>query len=56
MWVQIPSAPKEKYLREDLALSTRIVYIICMKEKVTRAMVAKEEVRFLRELCCSSEK
>ena len=56
MWVQIPPAPKEKYLREDLALSTRIVYIICMKEKVTRAMVAKEEVRFLCELCCSGEK
>ena len=45
-----------KVLREDLAFLAEIVYIICMKEKVTRAMVAKEEVRFLRELCCSSEK
>ena len=45
-----------KVLREDLALLAEIVYIIYMKEKVARAMVAKEEVRFLRELCCSSEK
>ena len=45
-----------KVLREDLALLAEIVYIIYMKEKVTRAMVAKEEVRFLYELCCSSEK
>ena len=56
VWARVPPAPKEKYLREDLALLTEIVYIICMKEKVTRAKVAKEEVRFLRELCCSSEK
>ena len=45
-----------KVLREDLALLTEIVYIIYMKEKVARAMVAKEEVRFLCELCCSGEK
>ena len=55
-WVQIPLAPEEKYLREDLALLAEIVYIIYMKEKVARAMVAKEEVRFLCELCCSCEK
>ena len=54
--VQIPPAPREKYLREDLALLAEIVYIIYMKEKVARAMVAKEEVRFLYELCCSGEK
>ena len=45
-----------KVLREDLALLAEIVYIIYMKEKVARAMVAKEEVRFLCELCCSGEK
>ena len=45
-----------KVLREDLALSTRIVYIIYMKEKVARAMVAEKEVRFLCELCCRGEK
>ena len=45
-----------KVLREDLALLAEIVYIIYMKEKVARAMVAKEEVRFLCELCCSCEK
>ena len=45
-----------KVLRKDLALLAEIVYIIYMKEKVARAMVAKEEVRFLCELCCSSEK
>ena len=56
MWVQIPPAPKEKYLREDLALLAEIVYIIYMKEKVARAMVAEKEVRFLYELCCSCEK
>ena len=47
---------KEKYLREDFALLAEIVYIIYMKEKVARAMVAKEEVQFLCELCCSCEK
>ena len=41
---------------ENLALLTEIVYIIYVKEKVARAMVAKEEVRFLCELCCSGEK
>ena len=56
MWARVPSAPKEKYLREDLALLAEIVYIIYMKEKVARAVVAKEEVRFLYGLCCSSEK
>ena len=56
MWVRVPSAPEEKYLREDLALLTEIVYIIYMKEKVARAMVAEKEVRFLCELCCSGEK
>ena len=56
MWVQIPPAPKEKYLREDLAFLAEIVYIIYMKEKVARAMVAEKEVRFLYELCCSGEK
>ena len=45
-----------KVLREGLALLAEIVYIIYMKEKVARAMVAKEEVRFLYELCCSCEK
>ena len=45
-----------KVLREDLALLTEIVYIIYMKARVARAMVAKEEVRFLCELCCSGEK
>ncbi len=45
-----------KVLREDLALLAEIVYIIYMKEKVARAMVVKEEVRFLCELCCSGEK
>ena len=45
-----------KVLREDLALLAEIVYIIYMKEKVARAMVAKEEVRFLCELCCRGEK
>ena len=49
-------ALKRKYLREGLALLAEIVYIIYMKEKVARAMVAKEEVRFLCELCCSGEK
>ena len=56
MWVRVPPAPKEKYLREGLALLAEIVYIICMKEKVARAMVAEKEVRFLCELCCSGEK
>ena len=41
---------------ENLALLTEIVYIIYMKEKVARAMVAEKEVRFLYELCCSGEK
>ena len=45
-----------KVLREDLALLAEIVYIIYMKEKVARAMVAEKEVRFLCELCCSCEK
>lgn len=45
-----------KVLGEDLALLAEIVYIIYMKEKVARAMVAEKEVRFLCELCCSGEK
>ena len=56
MRVQIPSAPKEKYLRKDLALLAEIVYIMYMKEEVARAMVAEKEVQFLYELCCSCEK
>lgn len=47
---------KEEIIEKYLALSTRIVYIIYMKEKVARAMVAEKEVRFLCELCCSGEK
>ena len=49
-------ALKRKYLREDLALLAEIAYIIYMKERVARAMVAEKEVRFLYELCCSGEK
>ena len=56
VWVQIPLAPEEKYLREDLALLAEIVYIIYMKERVARAKVAEKEVQFLYELCCSCEK
>ena len=49
-------ALKRKYLREGLAFLTEIVYIIYMKERIARAMVAEKEVRFLYELCCSGEK
>ena len=45
-----------KYLREGLALSLKMAYNTYIKERVARAMVAKEEVRFLCELCCSGER
>ena len=51
-----PLALKRKYLREGLAFLTEIVYIIYMKERIARAMVAEKEVRSLYELCCSGEK
>ena len=54
-WVRILPALK-KYLKEGLALLTEIVYIIYMKERIARAMVAEKEVRFLCGLCCSGER
>lgn len=38
-----PLTLKRKYLREGLALLAEIVYIIYMKERIARAMVAERE-------------
>lgn len=47
---------KGKLSRKDLALSIRVAYTTYIEERVTRAMVAEKEVRFLYESCCNGEK